>query len=155
MVTRERDGPAAEHLLDEFDRLLEPVRPHCRCIEAHAHLVVLFLEPPRADTELDPSARQHVRGGYLLREQGRVPEVVAVYVATDAQCRGRGGRGDNKRRTGHGIRVMVRDEQGVEAGGLHTAGETWLPGDSAGAAKLVAAFVEKSRHEVNCGPKWP
>jgi hypothetical protein len=124
--------PAAEHRLDDRQRLLEPVETVGERAELEAELPVLELEPPGADAEHRPPTADDVERGDGLREQRRV----AVRVSRDQ-------RGEldplGARREGAEQRVrlehrlgrfadagqlveVVHDEDGVEAGLVRLAG---------------------------------
>ena len=67
------------------DRFHHALDTHAGRVERDRGLVVLLLQPPGPDTQLEPPAREHVERGRGLGEQGGMAEVVVEHEAADPE----------------------------------------------------------------------
>src|SRR5436190_16597921 len=93
VLALEGELAAGEELLDDRDRLGEPVDPSAGAVVRDARLLVIGDHPAGADAEIEATAGKQVERRRLLGEDHRVAVVVVEDERTNAQRRRRVGGG--------------------------------------------------------------
>ena len=97
VLAGEREGTLPEAALHDGDRFGQSGDPRPDRFERQADGVVLLAVPAGADPDVEATLAQDVERGHVLRQHGRVTQVVVEHERADPQGRG-GGRDRRHRR---------------------------------------------------------
>ena len=131
----------AEMRPDHLDGLLHAGNTNARSVERDTHGVVLILEPPAPESDVEPTSGQHVDRGQLFREHHRIAVVGAKDPATDSDRRrgiGGGENRGNRREDLHPMAGGIKRRPGTD---VMVSGVEDAIAEVLGLARLVAPIV--------------